>query len=138
MAIPIPLIIGFIAILGAGVFITVNGNKPKKPGSSSKKYKAWIKLYIRFESFPLTTNSIHKISKELQSLSVYHVRDVYVKTAQMFLKGSGTVLAIVAAAAVLFDDMIAVLMCGTLALSIYTSSIEKKVTAVANVTFAIK
>ena len=122
-----PFIFIFTALIGTGLFITINGKRATKRGAKSKSYKTWIKIYSRLESFPLTTNNIHKITRELQALSVFSVRDVYVQSAKLFIKCSAILGTIIIGAAVLFDDMISVLLCAALAVSIYTTAIEKKV-----------
>ena len=113
-------------ILTLGVLLIVKSPKQgNKKASASKKNKMWLSVYSKLNSFPLTSSGVRRVSNSLKALSVYSVRDVYAKAAEQYVKGVILSIVIVVGSFVIFDDMVAVLMCAALAFSIYSVKYDK-------------
>ena len=131
---PIVMVLVFALLIGAGVAQMVLASKPKKRGQSGTS-KILMKLYARLDSFPLTSNGVRRVSKSLQALSIYSIRDVYAQSAKIYIQGRAIIGIIIIGSFIMFDDMIAVLICAALAFSFDAVSMEKKIDKVNIVVF---
>ena len=110
MPIPIPVIIIMVVILGAGVFIILTGNKPKKEQDIAKQ-KLYKKAYSIFSGFFLTQGQILKISSRLAALSIYTQSELQMLATKYLLLTDSITIGLVVAAIILFKDAVSVLIC---------------------------
>lgn len=118
-------VILFAVIIGAGIFMVVSSKKGNKKASVSNKSKIWVGIYSKLNSFPLTSTGVRKVSNSLKALSVYSIRELYAKAAEQYVKGMVMTAVIIAGSFILFDDMVAVIICAALAMSIYSVRLDK-------------
>ena len=110
MPIPIPVIIIMVAILGAGVFIIITGNKPKKEQDIAKQ-KLYKKAYKFFSGFFLTQGQIIKISSRLAALSIYSQSELQMLATKYLMLTDSITIGLIVASILLFKDTISVLIC---------------------------
>lgn len=125
------LIIGLMVALVIGGIGAWQMSAAKKPASkrkqNSKKIKKWVQIFAKLDAFPLTSNGVRRVSKSLTALSVYSIREVYALSARMYVTGRCIIFIIIVAAFIVYDDMLAVLICAVFAISIDGVRLIKKI-----------
>jgi len=125
------LIIGLMVALVIGGIGAWQMSAVKKPASkrkqNSKKIKKWVQIFAKLDAFPLTSNGVRRICKSLTALSVYSIREVYALSARMYVTSRCIIFIIIVAAFIVYDDMLAVLICAVFAISIDGVRLIKKI-----------
>lgn len=106
--------------IGIGVFLIVSvlvAIKIQKAGYTDKrlrdarKAKKYVKMYIFFEKFPLTTRRVRKISNKLLKLSVLSQQETYALSVKVFIKGIVIIAVLLLGCFWLFDDTMSRILC---------------------------
>ena len=125
------LIIGLMVALVIGGIGAWQMSAAKKPASkrkqNSKKIKKWVQIFAKLDAFPLTSKGVRRICKSLTALSVYSIREVYALSARMYVTSRCIIFIIIVAAFIVYDDMLAVLICAVFAISIDGVRLIKKI-----------
>lgn len=126
MPIPIPVILLMVGIIGAGVFIIISGNKPKKEQDIAKQ-KMYKKAYKFLSNFFLTQGQILKISTRLAALSIYSRGELQMLATKYLLLTSAISGGIIVASIFLFKDTISTLICVAFALLVNNILVTKQI-----------
>lgn len=87
----------------------------------------WLKTYIKLDGFPLTGDTLRKVTKKIQATSVYSPRDAYILSARGFVKSIVLAAVFILLAFILFDDIVSTLLCGTFGIAFASVSVDKQV-----------
>ena len=123
---PIGLIIAMASIILVGVFIIINGSKPKRE-QAVKREKTYRKLYKILTSFFLSQSKILKIHNQIAMLSVYSSKEIMMLSTKYYLISTGISLALMLAAILLFKDALSMLMCIMFAILVNNVLIDKQI-----------
>ncbi len=123
-AVTIGLLVGIVILMLAGFVvlqITKSGNSGKQ-----KRDALFRGLYHEFQKTPLIKNYVQRMSKKLATLSVYTKDEVKILVSQYFSLTAAIITITTAAAMVLFDDAVSVIICIILAYMLPNAWIDKR------------
>lgn len=115
-----------LVVVGIGVFIIINGSKPKKQ-ANAEKGKFYAKLYQVLARNFLTQGQILKIHAQLSALSVYRKAELQQLTSRYFLVSTGVSVGLVVASLFLFDDFFSTMICIMFAFLLNNILVDKQI-----------
>lgn len=119
------ILILFLMLFGISVIIySKKGNKKK---ATSKLDQLFHRLYYEFRRTPLIKSYIIHKTRQLQRMSVFTKKEVYVKVAKFFTITAFVTTATIIAALLLFDDLVSVCLSAFLAYLLPNTFIEKRI-----------
>lgn len=89
----------------------------------------WLKVYMKLDSFPMTGDTVRKVTKKIQATSVYNPRDAYISAAKGFCKALGLAILFIILAIFMFDDIVSTMLCVVFGLAFSSVSVDKRVDA---------
>lgn len=87
----------------------------------------WLQIYIKLDAFPLTGDTLRKVTKEIQSTSIYNPRDAYILSAKGFVKALVFAALFILLAFILFDDIVSTVLCAVFGLAFSSVSVDRNV-----------
>lgn len=100
-------------------------NKMKKKESGIEQFM--LKVYMKLDNFFLTSDTLRKITRQVQSMSVYSPRDAYVKAATYLLMAIAIGMVFTLMAVFLFDDAVSMVLCSAFGFIFASVQIDKRV-----------
>lgn len=118
-------------LLGSIAFLKIQDAKKRRKNKLHKKENAFeqfmLKAYMWLDKFFLTEDTLRKITRQVQSMSVYAPRDAYVKAASYLLMALGIGVVFTILAVLLFDDIISIVLCAAFGFVFASVMVDKQV-----------
>lgn len=90
----------------------------------------FLKVYMKLDSFFLTTNTLEKINKQVQSMGVMSPRDTYITAAKYMSLAMGIATGFSILAFIMFDDIISIVLCIVFGVVFASCMVDKKVDSI--------
>lgn len=121
----IALLVGVIAFLEIEKAKKRRKNKMRRKESVYEEFM--LVLYKKLDKFFLTTDTLHKITEKVQSMSVYAPRDAFIKAAQYMVMAIMFASFFTIMAVFIFDDIISMILCSAFGFVFASVMVDKKV-----------
>lgn len=122
----LPVLIVMSIPLIAGVFIIINGNKPKKERKKSQ-ILFYRKVYRFMSNNFITRRQMIKITTRLSALSIYSLDEIQMTATKYLVLSNGVSVALVVASIFLFKDTVSTLICIAFALLVNNILVTKQI-----------
>lgn len=113
------------------VFLEMEKAKKRKKNKMKRKESGMeqlmLKVYMKLDNFFLTSDTLRKITRQVQSMSVYSPRDAYVKAATYLVMALTIGVAFTILAVFMFDDAVSMVLCAAFGFIFASVQIDKKV-----------
>lgn len=125
-------IFAVFAVIATVIVLKQQSDKRRGKVKSKKKKQSAIddfmlRAYIKLDKFFLTGDTVRKVTKQVQSMSVYSLRDAYILTAKYVISSLGVAIVFMFIAVIFFDDAISILLCMIFGLVFASNMVDKKV-----------
>lgn len=132
MALPIFMLVAVFIIGAIAIYaILLQDNKKKKnPQLAEKKKRLQVEKRFKFlnDNF-LTRNRFRRVVDQVAALSVYSIEEVHALSVKYFTAAIGLSVVLIAIGAIVFQDIIAVLLCILFAQVLFNVTIMKRIDA---------
>lgn len=119
-------LIASIILLVIGLYIKTSAKKGK--GKKSKIYDDFFyRLYYEFKKISFIKTYINKKTRQLQMMSVYTKREVYIMVAKQFSLAATITATTLIVSLLLFDDIVSVCLCSAFSFILPSILFEKRI-----------
>lgn len=127
-------IMSVVVVVVVVVFLEMEKAKKRKKNKMRKKESGkdqlMLRIYMKLDNFFLTSDTLRKITRQVQSMSVYSPRDAFIKAATYMLMAIGIGTLFTIGAVILFDDVVSMILCSAFGFIFASVQIDKKVDAI--------
>lgn len=119
------MLIGSIAFLEIQKRQKRAKRKLKKSESATDQFL--LQAYMKLRSFFLTSGTVEKVTKNVQSMSCYAPRDSYILTAKYVIMAMCIAVAFLIGSVILFDDIISMILCSSFGFIFASVMVDKQI-----------
>lgn len=129
------VLIGACLVMILSFILMAYGKKHKKMRSESKYTILLYKLYFEFSKLPIVKNYIRRLTRQLQKMSVYTKKEVFILVSKYFISTATIVVSTIVIALFLFDDIVSVVLCSILSYLLPTVVIEHRIARINHIVY---